>query len=113
MTDIVSAAYTGPERRRRVRVSDSQLADLEVRVIESQQLRNMLDSRFHAIESRQQAADDRMFRMEEAIERNTRITEDMAADTRETRELMEMGRSLFKAAGNTAYLRYKKVTSQR
>lgn len=98
MSDVVSATYTGPERRRRVRVSDSQLADLEVRVIESQQLRNMLDSRFHGIESRQQSSDDRMFRIEEALARNTTLTEDMAADTRETREIIEMGKALFRFA---------------
>jgi hypothetical protein len=98
VTDIISPAYAGPERRRRVRVSDSQLADLEMRVIDGDRLRSMLDDRFTGVEARLQAGDDRMFRLEEELSRNTRLTEDMAADTRETRELMEMGRALFKFA---------------
>lgn len=107
MTDVITPAYAGPDRRRRVRVTDSQLADLEVRVIEGQRLRSLLDDRFRGVEARLQAGDDRMFRLEEELARNTRLTEDMASDTRETRELMEMGRTLFRfAAGFGRFVRW-------
>jgi len=107
MTGIITTSYTGPERRRRVRVSDSQLADLEMRVIDGDRLRSMLDDRFAGVEARLQAGDDRMCRLEEELSRNTRLTEDMASDTRETRELMEMGRALFKfASGFGQFIRW-------
>lgn len=95
------------EQSSRPRVTESQLGELVARVSASRQLHDMLDHRFQGVEARLQAGDDRMFRLEEAILANTCLTKRTADDTREMRELMEMGRALFKfAAGFGRFVRW-------
>lgn len=106
-TDLEPSSIPSHERRRQIRVTDSQLGDLVDKVSANRQLYDMLNTRLSSLESRAQGGDDRLFRLEASLEANTKLTASVAADTRETRELMEMGKTLFKfAAGFGRFVRW-------
>lgn len=90
MTTISAPGYTGPERRRRVHISDSQFGDLVDAMTTSLHLEAMA-RRVGDVEARLDDGSQRMQRIEDKLDSNT-------ATTTEVRDLLDGGKAFFRFA---------------
>lgn len=100
-TTISVPGYTGPDRRRRLHISDSQFDNL---LSDSDRLRG-IDAQLSHVHERLAAGDQRMTRLQAELSANTEATvatsgsvQRIGDDTAEIRELMQTGRALFRFA---------------
>lgn len=115
VTLVQCPGYTGPERRRRAHISDSQFGEIVEHVHDSERIRR-IDRRISAIDESLGRGDERMTAMSTTLDTtraeleqtraelagNTATTQAIAADTAEIRELVSMGRLFFRAADRMA-----------
>lgn len=95
--------YTGPERRRRLHMSDSQfghIVDASVAAMTDSERLVGIDLRIGAVEDRLEDGGARMQRIEDKLDANT-------STTQEVRDLLDSGKAFFRfAAGFGGFARW-------
>lgn len=91
---ITVPGYTGPERRRRLHITDSQFGSIVEAVTDSEQLATIA-RRVGDVEARLDDGSQRMQRIEDKLDANT-------STTTEVRDLLDSGRALFRFASGFA-----------